>query len=43
MKEENLKIYVDQFESMLYQNAERMNKTMWFGPVDAANMHVSVS
>lgn len=43
MKEENLKIYVDQFESMLYQNAERMKKTMWFGPVDAAHIQGTVS
>lgn len=43
MKEENLKIFIDQFESMLYQDTERIKKTMWFGPVDAHLANYSTS
>lgn len=27
-------IYVDQFEKNLYLNEERMEKTLWVGPID---------
>lgn len=34
LKEDNIKIYVDSFENLMYQTEERMSKTLWFGPID---------
>jgi hypothetical protein len=34
---QEMKVYVDQFEKLLYQSEERMAKTLWFGPINAGN------
>lgn len=28
-----IKVYVDQFEKLFYQNEDRLKRTLWFGPL----------
>ena len=33
VQDKGIKIYVDQFEKLFYQNEDRLKRTLWFGPL----------